>query len=225
MKNNKKILHEVIFSESAVFDYEHCLVEREPIVVENDTDWNLPDPNDEPVIPFPETLMREELEEYIQNHAYTPSRNYFRCRWYDDSLDKELMLFIKRAHLKGRKQFWRVVGIIYAEDWCEEKEEDGVYRYWYETDISLKDVHYDWVEEEQIKNRLAEIEKELEEVGILEWEHGRLAEHDRRFSQEDAKASQAELDKVRGRREKLESARRTLKSELKRFKSVPRSLR
>jgi len=217
------ILHKVNLTPEAVFDYEHCLLVRKKTACENcmskcGGDWNKPCSQEAPTLVMPKAEYKRELEEYIQRNDSLKHRHYFRCKYLDKETGVMLMLFILRRQKFGLMQVWDMVGIMPAAEWCEEKEEDGVYRSWYNGRIAGT-AEYDWVEEYRIKQELSAIEQKLEEVYADEYDQEWRAEHDRRFNQKNAKKSQTKLDKIRGTREKLESDQRIFKERHKRFKN------
>ena len=223
------ILHTVNLTPEAVFDYEHCLLMRERTTCENCTakcggDWNKPCPREAPTLVMPKAEYKRELEEYIQRSDYLKYRHYFRCKYLDENTGVMLMLFILRRQKLGYKQFWDVVGIMPADEWDEEKEEEGVYRSWYNGRIT-NTADYDWIEEYRLKQELSAIEQKLEEVYKSEFKQSKRAEHDRRFDKKNVARSQNKLDEIISTREELESRRRVLKSKLKAFASAARVFR
>ncbi|MCL2555427.1 MAG: hypothetical protein FWE03_00210 [Firmicutes bacterium] len=219
MKN--LVLHKVNITAEAVFDYEQCLFMREPTTCKNcpskcGGDWNKPCPQDEPTLKFPKAEYRRELEEYIFRHRHIKNNHYFRCKYLDEQTGETLLLFILKRKLVAYVQNWDVVGIIRADEWCEEKEEDGVYRNWYTTRINDPS-EYDWVVEYRIKKELEAVEEKLEEVYKFEFKQERQCEHNRRFDKKNAKKSQARLAETKCVRAELESRKAILKERIKRL--------
>lgn len=56
-------------------------------------------------------------------------------KYYDEAIDRMLMLFLYKGEKFGRMQVWKVTGICFAEDWTEEQEESGQIRFWLKTKI------------------------------------------------------------------------------------------
>ena len=152
------VIHKVAFAAEAVFDYEHCLIERRYPADENDTDWRLDSKHDLPLVILPKAEMKAELEEYIQNHSKHKYKHYFRVRYLDDNFDRELMLFIYRDAKISIMQNWTVKAICFADCWTEDDEEEGRIRSWVETKITNLP-NDDWVEEERIRREENEKER------------------------------------------------------------------
>jgi hypothetical protein len=111
----------------------------------------------------PQPLKRE-LEEYIDNmnRAGLLSReHYFRYRYYDDTLDRMLMLFLYRDRKDGIMQNWRLQGICLAEDWSEEAEDDGRIRNWLNTPLDGYPDEDDRAVKARVKKILEQTEKTL----------------------------------------------------------------
>ena len=156
------ILHKVVSTDEAVFDYEHGLVTGEYPPAEYDTDWRKPCMWDEPFFYFPKREVQAELEEFIQRHSTIKHKHYFKVRHHDEKIDEWLLLFVKRGKRVGATQNWTVVGICYEYDWCEDLEEEGIIRAWYETKITDLPAT-DWVEELRISQQIEAEEQEKDE--------------------------------------------------------------
>jgi hypothetical protein len=113
-------------------------------------------------VSFDKREIKEELEEYIQHHSKIKHKHYFRVCWCDEKFDRQLMLFIRRGDRFSIMQNWTVMAICPAEDWTEDLEEGGIIKFWYETQINnLPDI--DWVQEERIREEMAEEECQKDE--------------------------------------------------------------
>ena len=156
------VLHKVAFTDEAVFDYEHCLIYGDYPPQDYDIDWQKPCMWDEPFFRFPKQEIKAELEEYIQRHNTIKYKHYFRVRHYDEQHEDWLLLFIRQGKRVGKIQDWTVVGICYEYDFCEEMEEDGINRAWYETKITDLP-NDDWVEELRIRQQIETEESEKDE--------------------------------------------------------------
>jgi hypothetical protein len=127
-------LHKVNFTPEAVFDYEFCLIPDIAQFDESDTDWNKPCIHETPLVHFHKikSEIKNELEEFIQRHSSIGNRHYFRVTHWDEQSKTWLMLFVKRGHRFASMRTWDVVGIIDAEYFCEDAEDWGIYREWYD---------------------------------------------------------------------------------------------
>lgn len=121
---NKVLIHKLVVTEEAKFDY------RKEIRGEQ----------------FPKKDIMNKIEEYIglQRNRFANVR-YFRVKYYDESTDKMLMLFIYKIDLLACMQLWELAGICLAEDWTEELEDSGAIRNWLKTKIENIPIEEDWV--------------------------------------------------------------------------------
>ncbi len=167
------LLHKVLFSEEAIFDYEHCLIIREFELDETDTDWRIESKFDLPLVKLPKREMKVEIEEFIQTNTRTHNKTYFRTKYFDEQLQKMLMLFVKKGSKQSIMQNWIIIGICEADDWSEEIEFEGKIRNWTKSRITnlLED---DWVEEERIRKEMEEKER-LKEAKEREFYEGLFA--------------------------------------------------
>ena len=157
-------LHCVQITENAQFDYENGLIFKkfpncDDIVDEN---WRIESVYDKPLVIMPKTEYKKEVSDYIQLNKRLWYKTYIRAVYYDEKLDRELMLFILKDRQIGCIQYWNIVGICNAADWTEDNEEDGVIRAWYTTNINDSDT-YDWVLAKQIRDEEEEKERLREE--------------------------------------------------------------
>ena len=156
------LLHKVVFTEEAIFDYEHCLVKQKYELEETDTDWRIESKFELPLVKLPKREMKAEIEEFIQTNKSKQHKPYFYTKFFDEQLQKMLMLFIKKGSRQSIMQNWIVIGICEADDWCEELEFAGMIRNW--TKTSITDLpEDDWVEEERIRKEIEEKERLKEE--------------------------------------------------------------
>lgn len=112
----------------------------------------------------PEKDIKDVLEEYIKIRDMAKYTYYFRVKYYDETLEEMLMLFIYKGEVvdKGgwEEQHWEVRGICPAEDWCQELEDCGQIRAWLSTKINPEDTG-DWVWDERVREEKRQ--KEIEE--------------------------------------------------------------
>jgi len=175
------ILHKVLITEEAVFDFENSLIEiHNPADWETDNDWRIESKHDLPLARMPKLEIKRELEEYIQGHSTIRHRHYFFTQHYDDTLGW-IVLFVKKTTRIGPMQNWEVVGICRSMDWDEESEDRGWHRSWYETKFELKGEYYDWVEARNIKLQMEEENRNEEVKKQREYEDAEQREHDRLF--------------------------------------------
>lgn len=136
MQARERVIHKVTVAEEAAFDYETIAGIAPPVCD-----------------------IKRELETYL---CFAAARNrgyYFRARYYDERIDRMMMLFIYKGERFGLMQVWKIAGVCYAEDWTEELEESGQIRFWLNTKISDILTQTDWVvryrvwQEEQAKSR------------------------------------------------------------------------
>ena len=101
--------------------------------------------------------IKKEVETYLQYIADRTRGYYFRVKYYDEGIDRMLMLFLYKGERFGPMQVWKITGVCFAEDWTEELEENGQIRFWLKTKISDFEDKTDWVvrvwQEEQDKAR------------------------------------------------------------------------
>lgn len=125
--------------------FEKEIVNRLIITEEARVDYQEIDKN--AVLPFKD--MVEELSEYIDNMnkgGRLTWQHYFRATYYDEGLDRMLMLFCYRHKEVDGIQMWLLRGICEEKDWTEEMEDCGQIRSWVMTELYPTD-EYDWVEE------------------------------------------------------------------------------
>ena len=157
---HNKIINKVCITAEAKFDYE----EEVALSAYNEIQY---DENDELIVKkfMPQTDIKMELEIYIDD-LYRSGQilydNYFRIRYFDDDLDKELMLFIYKGNKFNLMQIWNVAGICESKDWSQELEDDGSIRNWLKATLNTTD-KIDWVVDYRIN-------KEIQDKEIAEYE-------------------------------------------------------
>lgn len=156
------VIHTVKFAEEAIFDYENCLIVKNYEINEDDNNWLKDDVCDLPLVQFFKSEIKNELEEYIHTHSKNKYKHYFRVKWFDKILNRELMLFIYKSEKLSLMQYWTVRGICYACDWDEDDEYEGRIRSWIETKIDDLP-NTDWVEEKRILKQKEEEELRIDE--------------------------------------------------------------
>lgn len=120
------LIHKVSISDEAKFDYETSV---------------------SPSFCFIQKEIKEELEFYIQQTKKLHNKYYFRVKYYDETTDNYLMLFIRRRiHDFSTMRVWNLVGICMWDDWKEDLEEDGNIKGWLDTSLSPDENEEDWVE-------------------------------------------------------------------------------
>lgn len=159
------LLHKVVFSEEAIFDYENCLINKKYEIDEEDTDWRIESEFDLPLVILPKQEMKKEIEEFIQTNKSKQHKHYLYMKYFDEQLQIMLMMFIKKGSKQSIIQNWTIIGICEANTWCEEMEIEGMIRNWTKTRITDLPED-DWVEE-------ARIRKEQEEKEMLKDEKER----------------------------------------------------
>jgi len=167
------LIHKVLITEEATFDYENCLVfvsypeynfvhaedydpkHADEIREHNIANWQAEEQYEIPLVRIPKMEIKRELEEFIQNHSTIKNRHYFYTQHYDEQLGW-MVLFVKKATRISIMQNWEVVGICRSMDWDEDSEEEGRHRAWYSTKLSLSGDYYDWVQAKRTKEELDE---------------------------------------------------------------------
>ena len=136
MQATERMIHKVSVADEAVFDYEELVGAQPPI-----------------------RDIKQEVETYLNITAARARGYYFRVKYYDEAIDRMLMLFLYKGEKFGRMQVWKVTGICFAEDWTAEQEESGQIRFWLKTKICDLPPEVDWVvkyrvwQEEEAKAR------------------------------------------------------------------------
>jgi len=224
------ILHKVKISHETAFDYEEGVGDRPKVSCEDcggrcGRNWNNPCINDIPNRFFPKAEYKDELEYYIQQNKAKHNSHYFRTRYFDEELQQELMLFIRKKGRLAIMQNWEILGVMVAADWDIDLEEYGFYKRWYNTPVFDVDVEYDFVVEINCEKQLEKIEEKLEEVLTSEWKQRRRVEHDRQFNKKNLKKSQKRLVEIIESRENLESEQTVIRERLSRLKGAARVFR
>lgn len=106
--------------------------------------------------PLPTADIKRETEEYISVKTVRFDGYYFRVKYYDEVIERMLMLFFYKGERFGCMQMWELSGICPAEDWSEELEEDGQIRRWLKTKVNPKEKG-DWVIDLREARRRGEI--------------------------------------------------------------------
>jgi hypothetical protein len=134
--------------------FEKEIVNRIIITEEARVDYHEIDKN--AVLPLKD--MADELSEYIDNMNKVGRliwQNYFRVTYYDEGLDRMLMMFCYRNKVVDGIQKWHLQGICEEKDWSDEMEDSGQIRSWLTTSLYPTD-EYDWVEDYN-KRRVEEL--------------------------------------------------------------------
>lgn len=144
-----RLLHKVIITKEAKFDFEECLEHGE----------------------FPNAEIKKLVEEYlyIKQLDRRHCQEYFRLKYFDEAAESMLMLFIKKAHRFGTTQGWYIAGICLATDYDEDFEYRGKNKVWYESPVDITAMPKDdWVKDigerkENIQRcKILGVRKELE---------------------------------------------------------------
>lgn len=134
-----KLIHKLIVSNEAKFDYEECLELGK----------------------LPKRDIAQEVEEYISTDKRgICNRQYFKIRYLDQDSGDMLMLFVYKRQRLATIQYWTVAGICHEECWSEEMEHDGAIRFWITTLIDDIPDKADWVEQSIIRMQM---QKELDD--------------------------------------------------------------
>lgn len=114
---------------------------------------------------LPKKEIKQETEEYIGSRLSRFDGYYFRAKYYDETTDKMLMLFVYRGDAFGRMRIWEIRGICPAEDWTEELEDDGQVRVWLKSKLDTAE-ETDWVWDLRVREaiRQKEIAEEFGEA-------------------------------------------------------------
>jgi hypothetical protein len=102
------------------------------------------DIEDAPLRTLDQKTLKAETEEYIthlRKAERLPWWGYLRAKYYDDATDKTLMLFFYKGRLDPLDdiQWWDLRGIMDADDWSQELEDDGRIRDWIESEFYPKE--------------------------------------------------------------------------------------
>lgn len=102
------MINKVSISREAKFDYEEIISKK--------------------LLSMPIKKYIYELEEYFSN--IQPLENYFIKKYYDENLDKMLLLFFRKGMHFASLQNWIIVGICEKKDYCDDIEERGLIKNW-----------------------------------------------------------------------------------------------
>jgi hypothetical protein len=171
-----EVIHEVNITEEAVFDYDCLYDDRKQeswgaILKKNGGNlavtFEYYDKYDKPCGKFDTKTLQAELEEYIGYMTAAdliPWWGYFRADYCDEASGEMLKLFIRKGKLVGARQYWDLVGLMRAEDWTDELEDDGRIREWYNISVGLPDAgdrFQDWAVSDRVHRILQNTEKTL----------------------------------------------------------------
>ena len=122
--------------------------------------------------PLQTLVLKRECEEYIAYMQKAGRLNgyYFRTKYYDENLDRMLMLFFYKGKRLRMIQIWNLCGVCYADDWSQELEESGAVRVWLKTKIAELPQEDDWAVEVRVKHILQTTQKTLFENILKEIE-------------------------------------------------------
>lgn len=118
-------------------------------------------------------LNVDEVEAEIQTYINLRQRSggllwekYFRVKYYDEWLERMLMIFVYKGRKDGIVRLWEVKGICFEEDWSEELEDCGQIRAWINSSLNLPD-DGDWVWDLRVREeqRQKEVEEWLNDKG------------------------------------------------------------
>lgn len=105
--------------------------------------------------------IKKEVEDYITYNIKAQNKHYFKLKYLDEFLNKELYVFIKKRMRLLNMQNWELVGVCECQDWNEELEENGRIRVWIDTKIeNLPKKEKDWV----VEMLVAKIIDKMEEI-------------------------------------------------------------
>lgn len=119
------VINKVVITDEAIFDYEEITFG----------------------LPMPKADIKSESETYMENMQKSSRLlcgYYFRAKYYDEAIDKMLMLFFYKGIKLGSMQMWKLSGICEADDWTREAEEVGQIRVWLNSRLVPEDKG-DWV--------------------------------------------------------------------------------
>jgi len=111
---NKYLIHKAHITPGAKFDYEQCL------------DLGI----------LPKIQIRNEVEEYLYIKRKNIG-NYFRLKFFDESTDEMLVLFIRKGGGFASMTVWRIEGICLQSDYDEDLEYCGQNKVWYESSVDV----------------------------------------------------------------------------------------
>ena len=147
---------------------------------------------DKPLRKLKQQPFKNDIEEYIDNlnrAGLMLWEHYFRCNYYDEALDRMLMLFLYRDRKDGAMQNWRLQGICLADDRSEEAEDDGRIRnrlkspYWESPEDAPPDED-DWVVKDRVREIIEHTEKTKFENVLKEVQDAFTEERDKEFAEE-----------------------------------------
>lgn len=113
--------------------------------------------------------IKTEVEDYITHNRKIQNKHYFKIKYLDEFLNKELYAFIKKRIRLLNMQNWELVGVCECQDWSEELEESGRIRTWIDTKIeNLPKKEKDWVVE-MLVDKIIDKMEEIYDIGGREF--------------------------------------------------------
>ena len=127
----KVLLHKLVVSAEAKFDYEENMVLGD----------------------IPEQDIVKEIEEHLsfkQQMNKLGNVKYLRLKYFDEKSVTMLMMFVYRRDIISINQVWELCGICEEDNWTEELDDDGIIRGWIKSEVEVLTNEDDWVEEYRI---------------------------------------------------------------------------
>lgn len=107
------MINKVVFDKGAIFDYEGIICH----------------------IPLQTVLMRTKVEKLIDEQNYSMVNDDLRIPYYDETSERQLLLFVKKGYCFGPMQTYIIKGICEQEDYDEQMETNGLITEWLEVEI------------------------------------------------------------------------------------------
>ena len=98
-------------------------------------------------MPMPKYDLKAEVEDYIlfqKKDGRLCYDYYFRVRYFDETQDEMLMLFLYKGRKTACMQEYDLCGLCRESDWSQELEDDGAIRNWLKSKLET-DEKTDWV--------------------------------------------------------------------------------
>ena len=98
-------------------------------------------------MPMPKYDLKAEVEDYIlfqKKDGRLCYDYYFRVRYFDETQDEMLMLFLYKCRKTACMQEYDLCGLCRESDWSQELEDDGAIRNWLKSKLET-DEKTDWV--------------------------------------------------------------------------------
>jgi len=167
MAEEMELHNRVQITEEAMFDYESLFLipDKKRVCDIASVKEHFDDPEYlAPIMPHLE--IEAETEAYIDLTPTLQKQYYFRVKYYDESKDQMLMLFVYKGNREIVQekeqdviyQYWILKGICLASDWTIELEESGLIRNWLKRRLIEEENEDDWVWTERIRQRQRQLE-------------------------------------------------------------------